>query len=207
MPSPCYAGPPAGAGLFAFVKGSRGCGGGAPDALPLDLSHLWPRRRDSAVGCPGGWVGGGRGAGRGCDEGSERVAWHSKSKELPLAQIGARAACGLSRTTSAGIFSAHRRPGRSPRAPDPARRKYLLQLSRCPAPAAGRGVRRRQGATGLRFLCGHLSRRCHLLTRAARTPSLPLAQPKFPALGRLVASGATKRGPRVRADFGVGFQD
>lgn len=51
----CYAGPRAGAGLFAFVKRSRGCGGGAPDALPLALGHLWPRPQRLLCRVPG-WL-------------------------------------------------------------------------------------------------------------------------------------------------------
>lgn len=121
MPSPCYAGPPAGAGLFAFVKRSRGCGGGAPDALPLDLSHLWPRRRDSSVGCPGGGGGGGRCGQRvGCGSPQRRLALPSpkscvwpKSEPVPPGGLAARPPRGFCMRTAG--------PGRSPGAPDPAR--------------------------------------------------------------------------------------
>lgn len=174
-------------------------GAGAVVGAPHTPSHLISATSGPAAATPrsGARVVAGGGEGRGWDEGPESVAWHSKSKELPLAQIGAGAACGLSRATSAGIFSAHRWPGRSPGAPDPARPKCFnfpgVQRRR-PAARTGGG---KVPPASLRFLCGHLPRRRrhrHLLPRAARTPSFPLAQPKFPAPGCLVPSGATKRG-------------
>ena len=183
----------AGAGLFAFVKRSRGLVGrpGRPPTCswpPLAPAAATPRS--------GARVGGG--ADRGRDAGPEGVAWHSKSKELRLAQIGSGAARGLRRATSAGIFSPNGWPGGLPSAPDAARPK-CPQLSRCPTPAAGRG--------------GQAAARCHArpsassaatapaatpvpARRGAHTfPSLPPARPKFPALGRrAAASGATARG-------------
>lgn len=122
MPSPCYAGPPAGAGLFAFVKRSPGCGGGAPDALPLDLSHLWPRRRDSSVGCPGGGgevraQGGMRVPTASLGTPSPKSCVWPKSEPVPPGGLAARPPRGFSPRTAS--------PGRSPGAPDPARPQCL----------------------------------------------------------------------------------
>lgn len=97
--------PRLGLGFSPLLRGARAVVG-----APQTPSHLISATSGPAAATPrsGARAGGGGGAGTGWDAGPHSVAWHSKSKELRLAQIGTRAARGVSRTTSAGIFSAHR---------------------------------------------------------------------------------------------------
>lgn len=189
----CCADPWAGAGLFAFVKRSRGLVG-----APRPPSHLLPDtsgpgRRDWSVGCPGGGRGGPRG--------------RCRSRRRRLALRGQRVAFGPHRIRCCPRAEPRdlRRAFLSERLASRPVAHRMLPARNAPTflvpNAGGRpwGGRQRPGAAGGPPLPPRPPPPPPPRSPpgAARAPSLPPAGPEFPAPRRREAawgSGGTARG-------------